>query len=68
MKLNWFTKQTGDRCLLQPNRYEVSVTHALSHKAYIDGELAPQVTMLFQNVWEECELKGEILGMPITFR
>ena len=68
VKLNWFTQQVGDRCLLQPNRYEVSVTHALSHKAYIDGELAPHVTMLFQNVWEQSELKGEILGVPITFR
>ena len=68
MKLNWFTQQMGDRCLLQPNRYEVSVYHPLSYKIYVDGDLAPHVTVPFQNVQEQSELKGEILGTPITFR
>ncbi|WP_026734847.1 hypothetical protein [Fischerella sp. PCC 9605] len=67
IKLNWFTQQASDLCLLQPNRYEVS-TRNLNCKAYIDGDLAPRVTALFQNVNEQPELKGKILGMPITFR
>lgn len=67
IKLNWFTQQASDLCLLQPNRYEVS-THILNCKAYIDGDLAPRVTARFQNVNEQPELKGKILGMPITFR
>ncbi|MFQ4141008.1 calcium-binding protein [Chlorogloeopsis sp. ULAP02] len=66
-KLNWFTQQAGDLSLLQPNRYEVSI-HNLTCKAYIDGDLAARVTAPFQNVNEQPELKGKIMGMPITFR
>jgi hypothetical protein len=67
IKLNWFTQQASDLSLLQPNRYEVS-THNLTYKTYIDGDLAPRVTTPFQNVNEQPEFKGKIMGMPITFR
>ncbi|NEP12866.1 MAG: calcium-binding protein [Symploca sp. SIO2C1] len=67
IKLGWLTQRTGDQNLLQPNRYEVS-TDALTHKAYIDGDLAPHVTAPFQNVHEQPELKGKIMETPITFR
>ena len=68
IKLNWFNQQGNDQCLVQPNRYEVSRQNLIS-KAYIDGDLAPRVTAPFQNVNEEQpELKGQILGIPITFR
>ncbi|MBH8553693.1 calcium-binding protein [Nostocaceae cyanobacterium CENA357] len=67
IKLNWFTQQASNLSLLQPNRYEVS-TQNLTHKAYIDGDLAPRVTADFQNVKDKSELKGQIMGMPITFR
>jgi hypothetical protein len=66
MKLNWLTKQAGDINLLQPNRYEVSV-RGLVHKAYIDGDLAPQVTARFQNVQEQPELVGKVMEKPVTF-
>ncbi len=66
VKLNWFTQQAGDLSLLQPNRYEVS-THTLTYKAYIDGDLAPRVTAPFQDVREQPEIKGQIMGMPIAF-
>ncbi|MEA5573052.1 calcium-binding protein [Calothrix sp. UHCC 0171] len=66
VKLNWFTQQASDLSLLQPNRYEVSVNN-LTDKAYIDGDLLPRVTAPFQNVQEKWELKGQIMGMPITF-
>lgn len=67
IKLNWFTQQASDLSLLQPNRYEVS-THSLTRKAYIDGDLMPRVTAPFQNVHEQPELQGKIMGMPILFR
>jgi hypothetical protein len=67
VKLNWFTQQATDQSLLQPNRYEVS-TQALTCKAYIDGDLAPRVTAPFQNLLEQPELNGKIMGMPIVFR
>ncbi|BDA65939.1 hypothetical protein CAL7716_001050 [Calothrix sp. PCC 7716] len=66
VKLNWFTQQAGDTNLLQPNRYEVSINN-LTDKAYIDGDLLPRVTARFQNVQERAELKGIIMGIPITF-
>jgi hypothetical protein len=67
VKLNWFTEKAGDLSLLQPNRYEVS-PQGLVHKAYVDGDLAPEVTPSFQNVQDEPKLKGKIMGMPISFR
>ncbi len=67
IKLNWFTQQASNLNLLQPNRYEVS-THAPVQKAYVDGDLLPRVTAPFQNVQEEPELKGKIMGTSITFR
>lgn len=67
IKLNWFNQQGNDQCLVQPNRYEVSRQNLIC-KAYIDGDLAPRVTAPFQNVNEQQELKGQILGIPITFR
>jgi hypothetical protein len=67
VKLNWFTQQAGNLSLLQPNRYEVS-THALTNKAYIDGDLLPRVTAPFQKVQEQPELKGKIIGMSLAFR
>lgn len=67
IKLNWFNQQANNLSLLQPNRYEVS-TQSLTYKAYIDGDLAPRVTAAFQNVKEQPELKGQIMGMPIKFR
>lgn len=67
VKLDWFTKQSGDLSLLQPNRYEVSA-HALTCKTYIDGNLSPQATAPFQNVHEQSKLQGTFLGLPIVFQ
>ncbi|MBC6471939.1 MAG: calcium-binding protein [Hormoscilla sp. GM102CHS1] len=67
IKLAWFTKLTGTPYLLQPNRYEVS-PQGLVRKAYIDGDLAPRVTAPFQNVREETEFKGQVMGNPVIFR
>lgn len=67
IKLNWFNKLTGDANLLQPNRYETSVT-GLVRKAYIDGDLRPQVTAKFQNIQEQPELVGKVMETPVTFQ
>ena len=67
IKLGWFTQLTGDRHLLQPNRYEVS-PQGLVRKAYIDGDLLPRVTAPFQNVGEQPELTGKVMGTPVIFR
>ncbi|MBD2200513.1 MULTISPECIES: calcium-binding protein [Calothrix] len=67
IKLNWFTQQAGNLNLLQPNRYEVA-THNLTCKAYIDGDLLPGITAKFQNIHENQQIYGKIMGMPIQFR
>ncbi|NJO41509.1 MAG: calcium-binding protein [Cyanobacteria bacterium RU_5_0] len=67
IKLDWFNQQAGDLSLLQPHRYEVS-TYDLICKAYIDGDLAPRITEPFQRVQDHPQIKGKIMGMPITFR
>lgn len=67
VKLNWFNKQAGDNALLQPNRYEVSPP-GNSQKVYIDGNLSPQLTANFQNLEEQPELLGQILGQNVIFR
>jgi hypothetical protein len=67
IKLAWFTDLSGDLNLLQPNRYEVSISHIV-RKAYIDGNLAPRVTAKFQNVQEQLELLGKIMNTSVVFR
>lgn len=67
LKLNWFNKLTGNANLLQPNRYEVSI-NSLVRKAYIDGDLRPQVTEKFQNIQDQPELTGRVMETPVSFR
>lgn len=67
VKLNWFNKQAGDGALLQPNRYELCPPEN-SKKVYIDGNLSPLITAEFQNVEEQPELLGQILGQTVIFQ
>jgi hypothetical protein len=67
LKLDWFTKQTDNINLLQPNRYEIA-DRGLVSKAYIDGDLAFRVTAPFQNANEVTEIRGNLMGNNITFR
>ena len=67
VKLGWFTQQAGELSLLQPNRYEID-PQGESHKIYIDGNLPPSFTAKFQNLQEQSELTGKILGQTVLFR
>ncbi len=67
VKLGWFNDQLGAGVLLQPNRYEVGPL-GLVHKAYIDGDLADEVTAPFQDLAEAPEATGRLLGRTVTFR
>jgi hypothetical protein len=66
-KLAWFTASTGEGRLLQPNRFEAG-PHDLVTKAYVDGDLRPQVTARFQNVEEDPQLVAEVFGVRVHFR
>jgi 2-polyprenyl-3-methyl-5-hydroxy-6-metoxy-1,4-benzoquinol methylase len=65
-KLNWFTQQAGNMCLLQPQRYEVSFDGP-NCKTYIDPNLAREFTAKYQDLQEQPELKGQIMGNSVRF-
>ncbi len=67
VKLGWFTAELGDGALLQPNRYEVGPL-GLVHKAYIDGDLADEVTAPFQDVTAAPLATAGLFGTTIKFR
>ncbi|NEP84051.1 MAG: calcium-binding protein, partial [Okeania sp. SIO3B3] len=48
------------------NRYEISPLGAVP-KAYIDGDLKPEITAKFQNIREQYQLKGKIMERVIAF-
>lgn len=67
-KLKWFNSEYDKTCLLQPNRYEISPIISIVHKAYIDGDLRPDITSKFQDVSQDPELNNKIMNMPLTFK
>ena len=66
-KLGWFNNNVGNSCLLQPNRYETSPEGPV-YKSYIDGDINPRATAGFQNVNEQPEISGSIMGKPVLFK
>lgn len=66
-KLNWFNSQMGESFLLQPNRFEISSKGPV-YKAYIDGDLKPEITAEYQNVNEEPQITGNVIGRQILFK
>ncbi|MEM1426337.1 MAG: calcium-binding protein, partial [Cyanobacteria bacterium P01_H01_bin.130] len=67
VKLQWFTDLLGSGNLLQPNRYEAS-TACVVQKAYIDGDLKPEVTRPFQDIQDYAQIQGSVMGKPILFQ
>ncbi len=66
LKLDWFTNEYGNQCLLQPNRYELAIKEGVN-KFYIDGNIVYEATKPFQNIEEEPLLKSNFLGRDIDF-
>ena len=65
-KLSWFRDQVGLDSLLLPNRFEVA-RGGVAWKAYLDGDLAPEVTAGFQNRSDRPELLASFLGVGARF-
>jgi hypothetical protein len=65
-KLQWFNNQFGDACIIQPNRFETSSSGGF-RKLYIDETLRPEVSKPFQDVNDQPELFGEVMGKSIRF-
>lgn len=66
-KVAWFNDQLGDLPLLQPNRYEVCPLGFVP-KAYVDGDLAPELTAPYQDLAESPELVARFANVPVRFR
>jgi hypothetical protein len=65
-KLSWFRDQVGPEALLLPNRFEVA-RQGVARKAYLDGDLAPEVTAPFQDRSAWRELRASFLGVDARF-
>ena len=65
-KLSWFRDQVGPESVLLPNRFEVA-SGGVAWKAYLDGDLAPEVTAPFQNRSDRPELRASFLGVDARF-
>jgi hypothetical protein len=66
IKLAWFTSQTGNSNLLQPNRFETGA-HPLVDKAYIDGDLPEQATARYMATSADRSLRSTVLGVDASF-
>lgn len=67
VKLAWFNRHVGDDKLLLPNRFERSAGPVV-HKAYVDGDISPEVTRGFQDLDDQPRLESEVMGVPVVFR
>jgi hypothetical protein len=65
-KLSWFYAQVGPESVLLPNRFEVA-RGGVAWKAYLDGDLAPEVAAPFQDRSERPELRSSFLGVDMRF-
>jgi hypothetical protein len=65
-KLSWFGDQVGPESVLLPNRFEVA-RGGIVWKAYLDGDLAPEVVSPFQDRAEWPELRASFLGVDARF-
>jgi hypothetical protein len=63
-KLAWFNAQAEPVNVLLPNRYEVSNRGPI-HKVYVDGNLAPRVTVPWQNIEGQPPIVCQSLGTTI---
>jgi hypothetical protein len=65
-KLRWFANQVGNDALLQPNRYELSVTEPI-HKLYIDGHVSPDFAAAWQDVRDRPSLSATVMEKKVLF-
>ncbi len=65
-KLKWFAQAAGNAALLQPNRFELSVTEPI-HKLYIDGHVSPDFAAKWQDITDRPQLATTFLDKKIAF-
>ena len=65
-KLAWFTRQKGNGCVLQPNRYE-QPRGTLGRKTYVDGDLRPELTAPFRPWPDSPDFEADMLDAPVRF-
>lgn len=66
-KLAWFNSNVGDGSVLQPNRFEVAC-QGPALKAYLDGEINPDLTRAHQDLNQAPTLRSTVMGVSTAFR
>jgi hypothetical protein len=66
LKLAWFNARVGEDKLLQANRFEAGLNHAVP-KVYVDGDLAPHCTAPFRGSSDAPSLTLDVLGQRVVF-
>ncbi|HUG71293.1 MAG TPA: hypothetical protein VMM76_26315 [Pirellulaceae bacterium] len=65
-KIQWFNEHVGNDKVLLPNRFELAANLAYK-KCYLDGDLAKQVTDKLQDLSDEPQLYGTVVGASVRF-
>jgi hypothetical protein len=65
-KLTWFDKRFGSSSLLQPNRYDKSITGPV-RKLYGDEVIREEVTQKHQDIRIDAKLHAEFMDLQIRF-
>ncbi len=63
-KLDWFIQHAGADCVLQANRFERD-SRMIATKAYVDGDLHPNLTTAFQNREVSTEFQLDAFGLTL---
>jgi hypothetical protein len=67
IKLSWFTQLTDRRCLLQPNRYEISNSSPV-RKIYIDGDLKSHLISDVFGDRKYAKFAAQVMGKSICLQ
>ena len=65
-KLRWFARAVGNDALLQPNRFELSLTEPIQ-KLYIDGHVSPDFAAKWQDITERTHIGATVLDKKLVF-
>ena len=66
VKLKWFNTHAGDEALLQPNRFELSVSEPVA-KLYIDGHISVDFTSEWQDITDRPTIDARVMGTEVAF-
>jgi hypothetical protein len=67
VKQQWFNQWAGLDRILLPSRYEISATHSIFYKAYLDGDLPEKFTNKFQDIHRDSLISSRYIDSLVSF-